>query len=142
MFAYYSCDSCGMAFQVPKTDENLHLLSLRMRCPDNTCEDKLQICDREKWAGAWVPIDAEALFAACSGVGVPAERKCSPSDLEMLLGGTIRTMELEPSSADPNRSIISNMVVDLDLGKEESRAVAVYFAMSTHGATIYKVTDL
>lgn len=142
MFIFYNC-KCGEAFGVPKIDENLHLLSLVMRCPDSSCSDKLRVCDAAKVYKGWKDLSAEDLFAACSGVGLPPEQQCSPVDLEMLLlGGIINAMELESSGSNPKRSIISNMVVGIDPCKEDSRAVKVHFAMSVHGATIYKVTDL
>lgn len=141
MFVFYAC-LCGRAYKVSKTDADLHLLALRMRCPNESCTgDGLEIQDNNDAGGA--SSTAKDLFALSSGRGDAKERLCSPADLEtLLLGGTISTMGLEPSSADPDRSIIDNMVVGFDLGTEKSRAVMVHFAMSVHGATIYKVTDL
>lgn len=141
MFVFYSC-TCGLSYTINKKDEDLHLLALRMRCPNNKCDgDGLEI-QNEDHGVRGVHRSAKELFALCSGIGTPEERQCSPESLqELLVGGHIKELELEPSSADPNRSLISRMVVGIDFG-EPSQSVAVYFAMSSRGATIYKVINL
>ena len=139
MLVFYACP-CGAAFKVSKTDEDLHLLSLRMRCPDESCvRGMFEIQDNDDDG---VLITAKELFALCSGRGTPKERQCSPERLrELLVGGHIKELEVEASSADPNRSLVSKMLVGIDFG-DPSKAVVVHFAMSSKGATIYKVTDL
>jgi hypothetical protein len=142
MFVFYSC-TCGIAYTVAKNDEDLHLLSLRMQCPNNKCDGGGLEIQNEDHGVRGVHRSAKELFALCSGRGTPKERQCSPAALEdLLLGARITGIDLEASTADPNRSLINSMVIGTDFGQEESKSVMVYFAMSSRGATIYKVIDL
>ena len=142
MFVFYSC-TCGNSYTINKKDEDLHLLSLRMACPNNKCDGEGLEIQNEDHGVRGVHRSASELFALTLGRGTPEERQCSPEALrELLVGGQIKELDVEASSADPNRSLISKMRVGIDFGQEPSKSVMVYFAMSSRGATIYKVTDL
>lgn len=141
MFVYYSC-KCGNAYKVNKTDKDLGLLTLRMRCPaDYSKCSGLEIQDSDNAEG--VHFTARELFTLCSGRGTEKERQCSPYALrDLLIGGRINDIQLAVSNSDPNRSIIDTMLIGIDFASEKSRGVAVYFATSTQGATIYKIIEL
>ena len=131
MFIYYKCDSGDFACRVPKTDERLELLSLKMRCPQ--CDSYIQTV--EMMGGAKL-MSAEELFSASMGRGMPEEQLCSPERLKgLLMNGTIADVDLLPSEADSNRSIINRMRVETINGPD----LTAYFAMSTQGATIFRV---
>ena len=134
MWAHYSCQ-CGAKFRVNKMDEHLALLTLRMNCPKD-CGGWLEIADEPvPVSGIW-EVSAKTLFEMTQGRGSALEKMCSPQRKEtMLENSVIRALCLEPSPADPNRSIILNMTVQTTDGSR----IVVYFATSTQGATIFKL---
>jgi len=137
MFVHYSC-TCGMAFRITKADPDVGLLSLKMNCPGIDCSKEIQIIDAEEASELDLQsLPAKALYVACMGRGFPEERCCSPEALKRLLvGGLISDIDLAPCSADEDRSIISSIQVDSMHGIH-----LIHFAVSTQGATIYKVTE-
>lgn len=137
----YGCLSCYSAFQVSKTDENLHLLSLRMPCPTPSCEGSLELIDKDEVFKTVQLVRAQELFSASMGRGFEHERKCSPKQLAKLLENSeIQDVDLEEAGKD--RSIIKSMVVlKYDKNGDGGMLHRVCFAMSTKGATIYKVEE-
>ena len=136
-FLSYGCD-CGFGCRVAKVDEDLHLLNLRMRCPGcgQAGLEILDDSDLEKY-GRLEIITAKSLFDASMGHGLPDQRSCSPDALkEIMLYGAITELDLQTSSANPHRSMISSMKVS-----KEGVEYQVYFATSTQGATVYKAVE-
>lgn len=119
--------------RVMKSDENLHLLNARMPCFE--CDGHLEI--QPGHDGPTMTV-AE-LFRACYGRGFDQETLCSPKHLSSLLvGNEVIEVVLEESPADKNRSLIESLVIEK---KENGERFRLHFSTSTHGATIYKVTD-
>lgn len=141
MFVHYEC-LCGARYKTLKADQDLHLLSIRMSCPRQDCAENIEIASADLESHNWELVDAKSLFGLCMGLGSAAERQCSPSALlKSLQYGVIQDIDLEGIDSDPNRSIINKMMVGIDWGTENSKSVAVYFATSVKGATIYKVVS-
>jgi hypothetical protein len=133
MFIRYECDTCGLAYEVSRTDRDLHLLSIIMPCPSFECGGGILVVNET----ATTPkrLTSKILYEACMGRGFPEERRCSPEVLEKLLVGSgITSVKLKAVGADEDRSIIESMTI-----RHEDLKFTLHFAMSNHGATVYKV---
>ena len=131
----YYCELCEHGYRVPASDPDRRLLNLVMPCPTKGCDGKIEFGDPKTIKqGSTMP--AKILFEACMGHGFPEDRECSPEHLRsVLLNTEILSLELE--EAGPNRSFINSMEVENADGRHK-----VFFAMSTKGATIYKIEDM
>lgn len=133
MFIKYECDVCGMSYDVSRMDKDLHLLSIRMPCPGFECTGGVQVVNDT--AEPPKRLTAKILYEACMGRGFPEERRCSPEVLEnLLVNSYITSVKLKGVDVDEDRSIIESMTVD-----HEDLKITIHFAMSNHGATVYKV---
>lgn len=136
MCLLYECDICGASFRIPRMDEDLNILSVRMYCPVRECTGEVQIVSEVVDGTEVKLVSAKEFFEACHGRGFKEERRCSPEALQTLLTGAVITeVDLEPVSADKDRSIINSMRIFVN----DDISMRVFFAMSNHGATIYKV---
>jgi len=137
MNSVYVCRKCKAAFTVPVLDPQAHLMKKSMRCPhSDICGGKIHLTTKTniKLAFPSTPMGALELYQASLGVGVPKERRCSPTDIKKaLVGAKIVDIKTDPAG-DPKRTIIYSLT--LDSGK------VIHFAHSTKGATIFKVTDV
>jgi hypothetical protein len=132
MLIKYECDVCGLSYDVSRMDKELHLLSIRMPCPGFECNGGVQVVNET--AEPPKKLTARVLYEACMGRGFPEERYCSPEALEKLLVNShITSVQLKEVAVDEDRSIIESMTVDTGDYK-----ITLHFAMSNHGATIYK----
>lgn len=139
---WYRCTKCKKSYLVDinAPGHRGDLLKKSMRCPDSkTCSGNIRLrawndsseLELKKWGLMWVT--AIDLFQAVAGLGLAAERKCSPNELKKLMTGS-RIMSLElAKSHDPQKSILTSL--QLDNGK------VIHFASSTMGAIVYKVTE-
>jgi hypothetical protein len=133
MVILYECDQCGLAYSVSRLDEELNLLTLRMACPGFECDGGVQVVNEA--AEPPKQMTARVLYEACMGRGFPEERHCSPEVLKnLLVNSYITDVDLKDVPADDDRSIIETMTVDTG-----SMVLTIHFAMSNHGATVYKV---
>lgn len=136
MFQFYICKACKVPFAVSIVDGDKHLLKNSMRCPNSAqCQGKIRLTEQKK-VSMQEPVrhvKARDLYAACLGMGLPHERKCGPKNLrKMLVGAKIADVHLEVAP-DPSRSIIHSLTLD--------NGQVVHLAMSSKGATIFKVTN-
>ena len=134
---WYRCSKCERSFFVRSKDEHQHLLKKSMRCPNFVrCKGRIS---RRSWNTAdeirnyqWVT--ALELFQASAGLGLKAERNCSPETLKRLMvGSKILSTEVQ-DTGDPQKSLL--MSITLDNGK------VIHTASSTKGAIVYKVTEV
>lgn len=126
----YTCKKCTAKFLIGSTDANVHLLRPAMDCPHGHGRMKRDGVDVGKSTGTLM--DAVSFYRACLGQGLPSERECSPKRMKALLTGKmIEKVELA-SSPDTKRSLILSLT--LESGER------VFFANSSLGATLYKVT--
>jgi len=133
MFIKYECDVCGLSYEVSRLDKELHLLSIRMPCPGFECDGGVQVVNETSEPPK--KLTSRVLYEACMGRGFPEERRCSPEVLEnLLVNSYITSVKLRSVEVDEDRSIIESMTVD----NGELR-LTIHFAMSNHGATVYKV---
>lgn len=134
MHLFYECSECGAAYRISRLDDDLHLLMVVMSCPESCCSGDIKVVDST--SGTFKQVTAKIMYEAAMGKGFPAERKCSPESLrELLVGAFITYVDVEDVKVDQDRSIISSMSV----GVRDGKSYTVHFAMSSHGATIYKV---
>lgn len=133
---WFYCSKCQSSYLVPVPDADRHLLKKTMRCPNyRTCAGQIRerqfkpsmaAVSNAKW------VTATELFQGTAGIGLPGERKCSPTEVrKLLVGSRVTSVHLEKSS-DPQKSIL--MSLTLDSGK------TIHVATSTKGAIVYKVT--
>lgn len=81
-------------------------------------------------------MSALELYQATLGAGLPSEKKCSPASMKKLLAGaTILSASLDKAPS-PDRSIVLSLKIRSGKVVRE-----IHLASSTHGATIYKVTE-
>lgn len=131
----YFCKLCEHGYCVPAADPDKKLLNLLMPCPTRECSGKIEYGDPQT-TKQQATMPAKILFEACMGRGFPEDRECSPEHLRsVLLNGEIIALELE--EAGPNRSFILSMEVETEDAQHK-----VFFAMSTRGATIYKIEEM
>ena len=136
LISHYACKKCGSVFGVPLTDPQAHLLKRSMRCPNSAqCGGKIWLVMSSNITTnfAVTKMSALQLYQASLGIGLPKEKKCSPTELKKLMVGAKVTAIQTEKTSDPHRSIIHSLT--LDNGKQ------IHFASSTLGATIYKVTE-
>ena len=132
----YYCEKCEHGYRVPRVDPDRRLLLLTMPCPTKECAGEVEFGDPKAIKhGETMP--ARILYEACMGMGFPHERECSPEQLQRLMvGSVIRDLIVEPIGTA--RSIIESLVVETP----DEAHHRIHFAMSTHGATIYKTEEM
>lgn len=131
----YFCEDCERGYRVPNSDPDRHLLTLVMPCPNSACDGQIEYSD-PKEVKRGETHTARSLYEACMGMGFPHERVCTPEHLKHILNGAV-VVDVALEAIGENRSLISSMLVETK-DKEEK---TLYFAMSTKGATIYKVEE-
>jgi hypothetical protein len=138
---WYRCSKCEHSFLLSTEDPYIHLLkSKNMNCPDwQTCKGKLKerSLDSKNLPSGYIPrarrISGLDLYQASLGIGLPGERKCSPSALKkLLLGAVIKDIHLE-KAGDPNKALLVS--ISLDNGK------TIHVGVSTKGPIVYKMTE-
>lgn len=133
----YYCSQCEFGYRVPTADRDRHLLQLVMPCPTKECEGSIEYGDPQVVKEGQT-LAARTLYEACFGMGFPEERQCSPTHLtDLLIGSTVVLASL--TELEQNRSCIEHLTVEKEGHKQRYR---IFFAMSTHGATIYKIEKL
>lgn len=117
---------CGIRYSVKAKDQDLSLLPHRFRCGMSKCRYYMVF-------GNHVPgpvVRALDLYHSYCGLGMAAQKRCSPAELRKLLGKKIVRMDLE-ESADKDRSLIRSFTLE--------EGITVHLAPSTKGVTVYKV---
>lgn len=138
MFVSYICTNGCSAYRVPKSDKDLSILSLRMKCPNSECDGMLELNYSIPRGPNTYGMSAKELFRACMGHGLEDERNCYPDRvLSVLMGGEIQRVSIDEEASDENRTIINSLVIS-----HAAETYRVHLGSGSKGVVVYKISKV
>lgn len=135
MMFNYVCDKDRVVFRVPKTDPNVSILPVLLKCP--RCEEHITVSATWKKGCEILILSAEDFFRAANGLGLPDKEDASEARVQYLLREGQITLVVTKEASE-SRVLIERIHVKTP----EDRRYILHFASSTKGATIFKVTEI